>query len=216
MSDSVMIHTINRESNHLTSSIHTLRLGDVVHHIALGVNASKAGPGDTPIVRVADLPKHPGYVQLGEHDLERRALKPGKAMHKATIESDDVLLVARGGQLRIGVANPSIEGAVAANNLMLVRTKASVLQGAVLASWLGSPRGQHALSKISRSSTTMMSLRAADVADLMVPVPPAAVQDYITDLVSKGSLAYAETLALAELREELIRARCAELLGGVA
>jgi hypothetical protein len=210
------MHTTMISETHLSESAHILRLGAAITQSALGVNASKTDPGDTPIIRVADLPKDVGYLQLHEGDFERRTLKSSRALQKATIEPDDVLLVARGGQLRVGIANISMEGAVAVNNLMLLRTNPAVLQGPVLAAWLGSPRGQHALAKISRSSTSMMSLRIADVLELEAPVPTMAVQDYIVDLVFKGSLAYAETLALAELREQLIRTRCAELLGGVA
>lgn len=198
-----------------TSSLPHRRLGDLVSHTALGVNVSKTEPGTTSIVRVSDLPDEVGYL-ADETQLEQRAIKAGKARDKATLEHDDLILVARGSSLRIAIANPGMDGMVIANNLMLIRTNPAALLGPVLAAWLGSPRGQHELSKVSRSSTTMMSLRAKDVLEVEVPVPPMAVQQHISELLWTSSLAYRDAISAAELRERLVRARCAELLGGAA
>ncbi len=198
-----------------SSSFPFRRLGDLVSHSALGLNATKAGEGTTPIIRVSDLPHEVEFFG-DETQLERRDIPPGRAKDRASLEPDDLVLVARGSQFRLAIANPGMEGVVIANNLMLIRTNPEVLMGPALGAWLGSPRGAHELAKVSRSSSVVMSLRTADVLELEVPVPPMEVQEYLTNLLFKSSLAYRETLAAAEMRRSLVFARCAEILGGAA
>jgi hypothetical protein len=199
----------------LPTSPPKIRLADAVSHTALGVNVSKSEPGTIPVVRASDLPDDIAYIM--KMDFDRRALKPGGARDKAKLEDDDVIIVARGGQLRVGLASIHMgdDGAVIANNLMLIRTKPEILLGPVLAAWLGSPRGQHELNKISRSGTTMMSLRIQDVLELEVPVPPMEVQEHISKILFESAHAYEASIASAELRERLVREHCTELLTGV-
>ena len=211
-----------------TASHHLRPLADLISAAVLGaipVKRPDAASVTRRIVRATHLPEKVGWidtlesdgVEPGDDTGETEAFDATPALDKATVRAGDVLLVARGARMRVAVAGPGVEGAVASANLMLLRPVPDVLLGAALAWWLVSPEGEAALAHANRGSTLIPSMSVRDVLAIQVPVPPLAVQRHLAELLETWSTTARAVRRASEARARLAFATaCAALRGEVA
>lgn len=181
--------------------------------ITLGVNVVKRPSGEQPIIRTADLRDR---LSLIEVDPESKLSVPeSRSLTNALVEPGDVVIVGRGGGHRVGLVGVLADGDVQpaiAGNLIRIRCDGERLLGPVLALYLSTPQGTAEVEKLSRSSTLMMSLRASDLLQLQVPVPPLHVQEEIARLVLAGSEAWTCGIEAANVRHDMVMAHTTDLL----
>ena len=171
---------------------------------ALGFHASKLALGSTPVVRASDLPQPLGVIRQASVHLE---MPESRSARNAMVQKGDVVLVARGATHRVGLVGSEVAGAVIANNLIRLRpalpSAGPHILGPVLAAFLESRAGKHQLSRISRSSTAIMSLRVKDLLRMPVPVPPPSRQEIMATLVLAASEHLDAAVGAATARREL-------------
>lgn len=169
---------------------------------------SVGAPREFRVLQVKDVAEHGGVSALD--GLQEMTLPDAMARYAAAV--GDVLVTARGSQLKVGVVGAETAGALVTGNLLHVRLRPERLRPEVLLAYLQSPSGQGALVGRVRSTHMLIALTVGDLAALHVPVPPLAVQDRIAALWSATQQVYQAGLRAAELRLALGRAATSSLL----
>lgn len=185
--------------------------------VALGVPMSRLERGSIRLIRLGDLPETLGPITCARDEQDERVTLPDtRAGRAAIVQEGDVVLSGRGTTMRVAYVLSDLDGAAIDGNLVRVRCMPSRMNGFVLAAYLASPEGLHALQALSRSSTRMLSLKASDLLTLDVPVPAPEVQErlarFVTDAGEYEQLVRREIA----LRQELLQCAVAQVLGGVA
>lgn len=201
-------------------SRHTHRaIEDLVERAALGPVPIKTPDPKKSIVtcrvlRVGDIADELGRIPPFPDNREHQESFPNApSVGKATVEVGDVVLVARGARPKVGLVGEAAAGAVVSANLMLLRPKAGVLLGAVLAWWLDSAQGREGLSRMNRSSTVgIPSLSVHDVLRLEMPVPPMNIQRALAEMLEAASDSAQAERCATHGRQELARALAARAL----
>ncbi|MCW5829632.1 MAG: restriction endonuclease subunit S [Deltaproteobacteria bacterium] len=155
--------------------------------------------GDTgpaiPIINIRDL-EHAADLT---HFLETAAISDPARFGRARILPDDVIVTARGTQLRSVLAPARWQGAVASSNLMLIRPKPEILLPELLSVFLQSPAGVKAFEQ-RRTGTQLLKLTLRDLAEIEVPVPPLSEQRQLADLLRSAQDYYVNARYAAEMR----------------
>jgi hypothetical protein len=117
----------------------------------------------------------------------------------------DVLVAARSTVAKAALVSGSVSRTLADATLLIVRAKAELPDlGPYLWAFLTSAQGRGQLAARMHGST-VLSLSAASLADLDLPLPGAAELYRIADLVETSERAYVAGLAAAEMRRSLAR-----------
>lgn len=95
----------------------------------------------------------------------------------------DVVIAARGTQLKVAVVDAHVAGAILGATLIGVRAGDEVLPEVILA-YLRSAAGRAALAARLRSATGQVALTTRDVREIAMPLPPMRVQRLIADVVN--------------------------------
>ena len=119
-----------------------------------------------------------------------------------TTHYGDVVIAARGTQLKVAVVDTDVAGAILGATLIGVRAGDEVLPEVILA-YLRSAAGRAALAARLRSATGQVALTARDVREIAIPVPPIRMQRLIAGVVkAMGEFAIASRDAVAR-REQV-------------
>lgn len=161
-----------------------------------------------PIIGVRDLNGDGGVAPCDL--LESLPLTPGRGVDSYRVHPGEVLVTSRGTQLKVGLVSYASEGAVLTNNLLGLRPREGLLSEVLLA-WLLGSQGQSALMGLAQSGTGLLSLPAAAIAAMPVPVPPMDVQRQIAELVTATQAYHAAAIAAAEAHRRLSQAVVSDL-----
>jgi len=119
------------------------------------------------------------------------------------IHEGDVVVAARGTQLKVALIPGDLAGAILGATLIAIRPVSEVQPEVVLA-YLRGTSGQSALAARLRSATGQVALTARDVGEIQIPLPPADLQQIIVRAVrTAGEFAAASREAVA-LRERVL------------
>ncbi len=177
-------------------------LGEVAQ-VTPGWNLARKAEGTRAVrvIHVRDLPEAGGVVSVPE--LEHIAVPEAAA--RCLAHGGDVVLTARGAQLRAAQVPELSEDVIASSNLLVISPK-PVLRPEVLAAFLSSALGRAALTALSSSTTGLVNLTARAVERIRIPVPPLDAQARIAALFQATHDAHREALRAADCRLELGRA----------
>ena len=191
------------------------RLGDVVQAIFAGLAAARrqarGGQGNaTPVIQVGDIngERVPPSALLATVHLE-----PATETDRYRVAADDVLLTARGTQLKVAHVAQDSSGAVASSNILVVRPGPELLAPIVFA-FVQSQASRTALLRRSRSSTGQLSVSARDVGALMVAVPPLEAQQQMAALLDATERNYQAAREAAETRRRVGHELALTMLSG--
>lgn len=182
------------------------RLGDTAEVFAgIGVSREDDGehPGDRqPVIGVRHL-LDTGVAPVRELDTVGFA-SLSRARANA-VRVGDVLLTGRGTVLRFGLVGPETEGAIASNNIIVVRPGPDVVGGALFA-LLASDTYRPKIEVLRRGATTLLSLSPKDIKNLEIKLPSLDDQHRIAALAIEAQAAYRAAIKAAEIRRSLARA----------
>lgn len=175
-------------------------LAEVFPGLSIARKKTKGGI-DTPIIGVGDLD---GVGNVAAADaLERAQLSAGRTTDGYRVRAGDVLLTARGTQLKVALVDTTTEGAVLSANLLCVRPRPGPLLPGTLAAWLLTGEGQAALTGRYHSTTGLLALTASVIRGLPVPVPPPELQTRAAALFDATRIGYVAARRAADARQAL-------------
>jgi len=191
--------TTSRARRGLVPAAGETTLGEVatVH----GGYAFRSGVTDDPDgdVRVLQLGDIDAQGRVDPETLTQMAF--GKRAAKHTLESDDVLLTARGERV-LALRVPDADPIVAAAGLLVIRPKA-VLDSDYLCWYLNHPRTRQRLERL-REGSNLKFLERGSVEGLPIAVPEIAVQHEIAGRHADQQRRSALRLALNAVDERII------------
>jgi restriction endonuclease S subunit len=154
---------------------------------------------DGEVTPTASLPTRPLQLVPGD---ERYLARAG-----------DILISARGTQLKTGWARKENRGAVVSSTLIIVRASPTI-DASILFATLMSQHGQGQLQSRARHSTSTLVLNVQDVATIEIPIPPVEAQRQIRKLITLGESHYRVVMRAASQRRDLAHALAQGLLFG--
>lgn len=179
----------------------TVPLRQVVQ-VSVGLSATRRKPDGTgqlvPLVSVGDL-RDGAVPPLAALPVAEVGVSPDSFR----IQAGDVLLTARGTQIKAALVGPESEGAVANATLMIIRP-GPLLHPAVLYAIVRGEAFHEALARVTRGSTTTLGLSRRDVEQISIPVPPLAEQAEVVTVLSTAERHYRLALEAAERRQRLL------------
>jgi hypothetical protein len=132
-------------------------------------------------------------------------IEQNERTERYVVRPDDVLVAARSTAAKAALVPPSVSRTLADATLLIVRAGTQTPDlGPYLWAFLTSAHGRTQLAARMHGST-VLSLSAASLADVELPLPAAADLYRIADLVEASERAYATGLAAAEMRRSLAR-----------
>jgi restriction endonuclease S subunit len=128
----------------------------------------------------------------------------------------DVLVAARGTQLKAAIVPNGAGEAIVTASLIGVRPDTSVLLPEVLLAFLRSPEGATELSARARSATGQLALTRADVERIEVPLPSLEIQEKIARIIRAANEYEASAEQAMRLRRDAAEQAVFALLHGAA
>ncbi len=178
------------------------RLGDLCTRIFQGLSLSRHEGGiEVPVVLIRD-------IQIGRINaaLLSTATVDASAIGSYRIEPGDVLVSAKGTIGKAALVAGPLDG-VLSSNLMALRPRTDLIDPAYLYAYFATDHATRQLEALTRSSVSVKSIRAADLAALEIPLPDRATQQHL------GRLALAFDEYQARTEQCLVAART--VLNGV-
>ena len=191
-----------------------VRLEELALSIAPGAPVH-AGHGDDalPVLHPRDLVP-PGPPPIAKLDVG--AIQSTPRRERALVRAGDVLVTARGTQLRSAVVTNATEGAIASANLLIVRLR-DLLLPEVLVAYLDTPAGGAALvARATASAVGTFVVTPRALGSLEIAVPPMGVQVQLAAFVRSVRESLAATERLVELRKELVHGVVQQVFAGRA
>jgi hypothetical protein len=164
-----------------------------------------------PVVSVGDVAADGEVTPTAA--LPTRPLQLTGGDERYRVRAGDILISARGTQLKTGWARTENNGAIASSTLIVVRSGPAI-DASVLFATLMSKHGQGQLQSRARHSTSTLVLNVQDVATIEIPVPPMDVQRRIRKMITLGEAHYRIALQAASRRRELAHSLVQGLLWG--
>lgn len=107
---------------------------------------------------------------------------PGQNFARSIIVAGDILVSARGTKFKAALAGPEVAGAVAAANLITIRTGKEIYPP-FLAAYLTSTAGERqVLARAKATTAGQLLINVLDIEELEIPLPPLEVQQKIGGL----------------------------------
>lgn len=185
-----------------------LTLKNVAVEIFAGVPASRQRGFDAgtdspkaliPLVSLGDI-KEGRVSTLSE--MEPIEVSGPRVKEKFAVRSGDILVASRGSVLKVGWVRENSAGAIASNNLIVVRPGPKVLAG-YLFGVLRSAAYAKMIAGLSRGVTDLLSITTRDLSGVTVPVPPLEEQQRLASFISDAEDAYYAAVDAAALRREI-------------
>ncbi len=117
------------------------------------------------------------------------------------LKTGDVAITARGTSLKSVIIPERWNGALLSSNLIAVRL-GERLRPELLLVFLQSAMGQRAIER-RLAGSNLLTLTPRNLGEVEVPVPPAAEQDMLAELVGIARMQHQEALFIAEMRRQL-------------
>lgn len=183
-----------------------------VANVSAGWMLSKgreAGGADYRVIQVKDLSTTGDIALLDELD----AVQLPPAAKRSIVNPGDVLLAARGTQMKAALVPEALAGAVATSNLLHIRPEPQVVLPEVLVAFFLGRDGQEMLAARSQG-TAIRSLTVSAIAEMPVPVPDITTQRKISAMWRAASTYRREAAVAAHARWRLGVRVVEELLAG--
>ncbi len=123
-------------------------------------------------------------------------IKKDKVQTGAIVRSGDVILSSRG-NLKAGLANKELDGAIASASTFILRAKNKEVLSEYAASYFNSFSGQASLKKASLN-ISITALSAADLSEIEIPIPTIEEQKFFVSI-------YRNKVRQKELLEQKIK-----------
>ena len=118
----------------------------------------------------------------------------------------DVLVTARAGSVQVALVPPEVSRTVAGITLLLVQPKNPESgMGHWLWYFLSSTHGKSQIYKRLTINATVTSLSAANLSQIMIPLPSLHQLDQVARLVEASEVAYETAIEAARLRRSVLR-----------
>lgn len=176
--------------------------------VGLSLHHARQGMDVVPIVSVGDL--HEGSVPPTDA-LPVRELDAQSIDERYRLREGDLLITARGSQLKVAWTQEFSAGAVASSTLLVIRPGAR-LSAPLLYAVLSSDEGRSRLSARAKRSTSTLALTVRDAGEVQIPVPPREVQEIIGKLVEVGEEQFRISMKLATAQRLLAQSAAARVL----
>jgi hypothetical protein len=183
-----------------------------VANVSAGWMLSKgrgAGGTDYPVIQVKDLSTTGDVAPLDELD----AVQLPPTAQRSMVKEGDVLLAARGTQMKAALVPEALNGAVATSNLLHIRPEPQLILPEVLVAFLLGRDGQEMLAARSQG-TAIRSLTVSAIAEMPVPVLDMATQRMISAMWRAASTYRHDAALAADARWRLGVRVVEELLAG--
>jgi len=192
------------------------RLGaaaDIFSGLVVGPG-SIAGKGthSVPALSVRNL----GGWRVSVNDADPIRVEHPEKARRYMARTGDVLVAARGTQLKAAIVPDRAGEAIVTASLIGVRPDTSVLLPEVLLAFLRSPEGATELSARARSATGQLALTRADVERIEVPLPSLQTQAKIAEIIREMNDYEASAEQAMRLRRHAAERAVSELLRGAA
>jgi len=149
------------------------------------------------VIQVKDI-KHanePGWT------LSRVPVPDSGQIERYRVKVGDVLVTARGTNLKSCIVSEEWGGALLTSNLILVRL-GEQLRPQLLLAFFQSSSGRQAMER-RLAGSSLLVLTPKILGEIEVPLLPAARQDALADLFTLGETQYIEAIAAAQARRQL-------------
>ena len=169
-------------------------------HLFMGlpVYRLKSAPGATvPLLNVRDV-EHTDDVSW---QLALVTVPDLGRVERYRLKTSDVVITARGTSLKSAIIPDRWNGALLSSNLIAVRL-GERLRPELLIVFLQSAVGRQAIGR-RLSGSNLLTLTPRSLGEVEVPVPPAAEQEILAELVTIARIQYQEALFVAEMRRKL-------------
>jgi hypothetical protein len=163
---------------------------------------------DYPIISVGDIQSD---LAPPTSQLSRRALDLRPEDDRLFARPGDILVTARGTQWKVALMGTENAGALVTATLILVRPLRPALAGVIYAG-LKSGYGTEMIHRRLRTSTSTLAWSVADVGSIPLPVPPAEIQDLVTDAIYASEAHYRISSEAADLRRQVVQKQIEEML----
>lgn len=193
-----------------------IRLGaaaDIFSGLVVG-SGSIAGKGSNslPALSVRDL----GGWRVSIADADAITVEHPDKARRYMARTGDVLVAARGTQLKAAIVPIGAGDAVVTASLIGVRPNTTLLLPEVLLAFLRSPEGVTELSARARSATGQLALTRADVERIEVPLPPLQIQARIAEIIREMNDYEASAERAMRLRRDAAEQAVSDLMRGAA
>lgn len=191
--------------------VSTRPLGDLAHSIYQGASLTRYRQSEGEekrIVNIGDL----GFLQT-QGSLQNERLTHGGYVNNA-LQAHDLAVATRGTILKASVVSPEHAGAIAGQNLAVVRPKQESIYPVYLAGVLRSRHLQRAFERLSMRSTTIKLITLKELGDLTIPCPPLSEQRVLARLFLEIETLDKLALESVQARRQLSEAAIGSLLGG--
>ena len=122
-------------------------------------------------------------------------------MEQYGVRTNDIVVTARGTNLKIALIPERWNGAVLAWNLLGIRPGAQ-LRPELLLAYLRSPSGRRAIDR-RLAGTTLLLLTASGLGEIEVPILPLERQQKVGQLIAAAEEQYEHALLAAEMRRDI-------------
>ncbi|WP_112218499.1 restriction endonuclease subunit S [Legionella quinlivanii] len=162
------------------------------------------------LMRGNDLDQN-GHISL--HSMEQVYLSSSQKTGRYILESEDVVVLARGSAIRVGFITKEIAdaGVIASANFIILRPKKAQVQGEVITAYLNSEIGREHLLKLSKGAV-IQHIPTSNLKSMEIPVPNLQIQNKIREIFYATQLAYQATLDLAEQQKRTANALILDLM----
>jgi Restriction endonuclease S subunits len=166
----------------MSNEINIMKLSDLCTTVKKGLSSyylkNKDEEGtDMSVVNIKDV--HEGYIDTSTVD--RINVHVTDAVENAKIKHGDLLISTKGSNLRVAVADTSIEGFVFSANLTVL-TLADNIDPEIVAAYLNCPHGQQELNKRVGGSS-VKTLNTRQLLEVPIPVPTLETQQELSHLL---------------------------------
>lgn len=186
-------------------------LGDFAHSIYQGASITRyRSPKGTAqrIVNIGNLQK-----LRTQGPLEEERLSYGSYLGNA-LQTHDLAIATRGTILKASVVAGEHAGAVAGQNLAVLRPQRELIHPVYLAGVLRSSHLQAAFERLSMRSTTIKLITLKELGELPIPCPPLSEQQTLAKLFLEIETLDNLALESVRARRQLREAAIGSLFGG--
>ncbi len=159
---------------------------------AFGEKPSEADIIEAKVINLSDMTESGidySNLDIAHGDANRLA--------KHLLKKGDVLMSARGTQIKIAVFGQDEGNYIASSNINIIRCDQDILRGEYLALFLKSKVGMKIISSLTRGAT-LININYTDLLDIEVPLPSLEKQDEVVARYNNGLAEYQKKVSEAQ------------------
>lgn len=145
--------------------------------------------------------------------MESALLSGGQRSERYILQENDVIVMARGTAMRVGLVTKEISKSVvvATANFIIIRPDKTKINGEVIFAFLRTNIGVKLIKSLN-TGAVIQHIPASTLRDTKVPVPPKEQQSKITNLLSMAQKARQDAFELIEHQKRVVDATILELM----